>query len=101
MKGKMVVRGSVMYEVVHSEPWAKGDYWQPRPPTCFRVQGIDLKAGAYVVWVTNGVLMKSYLIDYRIAGQFLQREKETGAVVLDDSGIGLERILKQVPHLNN
>jgi len=92
-----VIRGNVIQvtdQVIFSEPWIREEHWQPRPPYCFRIQGVDLKTGCYRVWATNGVLATSYLISQRVCGEFLKRQRDViGASVLDDSGIGLDEVL--------
>lgn len=84
----------VVNQVVFAEPWLKDDFWQPYPPTCYRIQGIDLKTDSLRVWATNGVVQAVYLIRKSIAGKFLSHESHVHRItILDDSGIGLEQIL--------
>ena len=103
MKAKVIkVKGTnmeairdVVDQVVFAEPWLKDDHWQPRPPQCYRIQGIDLETNSLRVWATNGVVQALYLIHRSIAGKFLSHESETApnVTILDDSGIGLESLL--------
>lgn len=79
---------------VFGRPWvsADGKNWQPCSPNCFRVQSVDLKHNAFVVWVTNGAFHKTVLVASEYLAEFLNKEKFFGAVILDDSGIGLDRL---------
>lgn len=83
-------------QFIHNPPWVTkdGKSWQPCPPKCYRLQSVDLKHNAYRVWTTNGVFHTVILLAADYLTEFFGREKVFGATILDDSGIGLENLIK-------